>query len=1557
MRTPISILTLMCFFFTSICGPMPVNAQEIHLTKPGVMVHLSTPVTPPLLKGIKVHPDNPFRFDFILDTGSRSVDDAHKLKEESNRLIKYFLASLTIPEADLWVNLSPYEKNRIVPESFGQTEMGRDLLAQDYMLKQITASLMYPEDEIGKRFWRRIYEESAKRYGTTNIPVNTFNKVWIVPEKAVVYENAKAGTAYVVESRLKVMLEEDYVASKKVSDTFLKGQSDKKVSDTILHSQIIREVVIPELTKEINEGSNFVQLRQVYSSLILATWYKKKIKDSLLAQVYADKNKVMGLGYMGGGSEQIYQRYLQAFKKGVYNYIKEEPDPITQQSVPRKYFSGGMAFDHAMNVTIKYTGEIAGPINSAMQVTVDMSIANHVELEHSTDQAMSAVLHQSDLPRLYWGNIVQRLIFSLVDRFRTGENIQREDLVTSAQALTQQFTPEATASEKQLFEDVMKGADLKGLGKTRLNVATIMAAFIAQQAIGADTDSQEFTNVYLPRDMGLGYTIEKTLASLKDETREPGIYYLSRDSLEEGVYSRVSNIIENVKAKQKLINALAETPKERRRIFIQYVGREIMEDDLCRPAAKRILKELKELGIIKNNAKLRFVDTGYKTFPIMLQAIIAAASELDAFHIQTEGLVINSSIEAYLDQIDPKKWDAPSQRLASFNPFSKLARPGILGFMEDDNALPHPFRFSKTHKGMVATDAKTQREAYATQIMFGFGAIEYQRLIDELAKNLLAQGVSKLDSKEISQELIAQLVGLTKADQSDDYVRELDIKTDLYFTEFKTVFAGRMNSMQNNIHDVYGYKDFKIKEMNPDILSTILKISEEKYKIDVSFHRSIKEFYPRKEHMNFLSANFKIKNELIFDTISQFKKAPHESKLKSLLFYFKKFGKLINTPRNLFKDSQEKEDTDPAMKSSKTIKNGIIGAIAAAITSSLSGCYTSEAGKNYQNTLERRKEVIPAKEGDHTPLSSAIWDSSIERTDDGHSSEKIRTAQRPIEEKISDKAQIPPDYAAQGINNRRILTNFFRQFPQGAKGLDEEVASRFDHLPPEALQAGLEVLKELLGEEGLSELFSTKQGFYTGGISFMYLFIKEPTELKESLLTVKAGLKQYRYKGINLVSELINILNLSSKSRLNEKIQKLEMIWPGVANESVVKDPLIFFNELKDINLDDLDKVEALELKYPGIKAIMRKFIKDHTDFFPEALNRLVNDVLKDHDSQLTEAFLSLDVDKIKMIVKAKMPEAHQRVMDFERKYSKWKDMEDSSLKHSLMVQAIMDAFVVTLHNFFEADIPAMPAEIMAETYLLILGYSKLGNLTTSKFEINPNDLGGGFQWKSTMTHEIWHHFISPYLKAGGRASFKEAAMSELGADLSWLALYQIMNEQAPIVEAIKSFLKYDESLKFIEERWPFLNYHGVGRGALTALIKAIEKQKGKVDYVALLKSYMNYIQANGHNSRVGVFIQHASIQLGLHEDPYLRRIAKQADQMDRAMKAETVGGIDLTVGNLNLQTQSSNGEISFKIDPAMLEQLQNASGFSPVIIQMQPLTDVKGFLGMKDREKETISV
>ena len=148
---PVKVLNLLIIFFFSfsfIIPPTPSQAQALpqnmlNLPIPGHMVSMSPGYVPAHIKGITVDPQNPLQFDFIIDKGQTNLE-GEAFEAESLKLIKYFLAALTVPEAELWVNLSPYEGERIIPEKFSTTEMGRDLLAQDYILKQLTASLMYP---------------------------------------------------------------------------------------------------------------------------------------------------------------------------------------------------------------------------------------------------------------------------------------------------------------------------------------------------------------------------------------------------------------------------------------------------------------------------------------------------------------------------------------------------------------------------------------------------------------------------------------------------------------------------------------------------------------------------------------------------------------------------------------------------------------------------------------------------------------------------------------------------------------------------------------------------------------------------------------------------------------------------------------------------------------------------------------------------------------------------------------------------------------------------------------------------------------------------------------------------------------------------------------------------------------------------------------------------------------------------------------------------------------------------------------------------------------------
>ena len=68
-------------------------------------------------------------------------------------------------------------------------------------------------------------------------------------------------------------------------------------------------------------------------------------------------------------------------------------------------------------------------------------------------------------------------------------------------------------------------------------------------------------------------------------------------------------------------------------------------------------------------------------------------------------------------------------------------------------------------------------------------------------------------------------------------------------------------------------------------------------------------------------------------------------------------------------------------------------------------------------------------------------------------------------------------------------------------------------------------------------------------------------------------------------------------------------------------------------------------------------------------------------------------------------------------------------------------------------------------------------------------------------------------------------------------------------------------------------------------------------------------------------------------------------------MQTPSNGGIDFNAGKINLETKvdsrvrGNDKGIQFKIDPAMLQQLQNAPGFVPVIINIQPMNDIKVFL------------
>ncbi len=335
MRKTTAFFVLLSFIASCIMPPQGF-AQTLSavgmMPAPGTIVSLTQDFSPAYLWGMGISPNDPFKFDFLVYRGDENLGPDQK-QQEYTKLIKYFLAALAVPDTDQWVNLSPYEKDRIISDNFGLTEMGRDLLAQDYLLKQLTSSLTDPHSALGQTFWNGVYQQAFEKFGTTDVPTDTFNKVWILPDKAVIFE--KNNTVHVLESHLKVMTEKDYIAMKNVGEGKVTSEADALAD---ISSQVLKEIIVPAIEKEVNEGKSFAPLRQVYSGMLLATWYKRALKDSILGKLYADQGKVKGVDQDPKTNQEIYTKYVEAFQKGVFNIIQEDVDRYSQETIPRKYF-------------------------------------------------------------------------------------------------------------------------------------------------------------------------------------------------------------------------------------------------------------------------------------------------------------------------------------------------------------------------------------------------------------------------------------------------------------------------------------------------------------------------------------------------------------------------------------------------------------------------------------------------------------------------------------------------------------------------------------------------------------------------------------------------------------------------------------------------------------------------------------------------------------------------------------------------------------------------------------------------------------------------------------------------------------------------------------------------------------------------------------------------------------------------------------------------------------------------------------------------------------------
>lgn len=300
----------------------------------------------PLLRGLNFDATKPNHIGFYLDNPNNKKIAALDL----HRMIKYFLGFLAIKQSDIWVNLSPYEEDRIIPNTLEKLDIGKDFLIEDYILKRLTSYITSPKIKEAKRFWQEVNKAAFLMTRNNKLPIDTFQKIWIVPNDIEICQNGNK--ALITKATLKVMLEEDFLESSGQRIAYRKEKSRKYSSPPINAKikEIFKSELLPIIEKEVNEGITFAPLRQLYYAFILATYFKDKFANKGSYDQYVNQEKTEPIVIREEKVKKIvYQQYLKNFHQGEYRLLENNFDLYSGKKQLRKYFSGGFNFTQELN--------------------------------------------------------------------------------------------------------------------------------------------------------------------------------------------------------------------------------------------------------------------------------------------------------------------------------------------------------------------------------------------------------------------------------------------------------------------------------------------------------------------------------------------------------------------------------------------------------------------------------------------------------------------------------------------------------------------------------------------------------------------------------------------------------------------------------------------------------------------------------------------------------------------------------------------------------------------------------------------------------------------------------------------------------------------------------------------------------------------------------------------------------------------------------------------------------------------------------------------------------
>jgi hypothetical protein len=324
-------------------------------------------------------------FSFALKAQKAEGGKIVDLKEASALSAKAFIAGLTIPNHKFWVNLNPWEPERIIEKDVSPTDVGRIMLEADLQMKKDFNKYEDPcHSQVGVKYWKLLDEEREKLIGacmkkhpgeikeSRNILFSATTRHWIVPDGIKVYGNDEE--AYVANATLKIYSEP--VAKHSTFDianqdrrSISKGCLDEINRSAKIYGEYVKELedrmILPLVVQDINRAERYSELRQVYISLALAQWCKERrgAPRGIFSKLINSASLKGIEAQTAWNPKEVWNRYVKSFKEGEYNCCLEntttrsyekEGGTVTETLTETKcYKAGGVDFTNLMkNITL-----------------------------------------------------------------------------------------------------------------------------------------------------------------------------------------------------------------------------------------------------------------------------------------------------------------------------------------------------------------------------------------------------------------------------------------------------------------------------------------------------------------------------------------------------------------------------------------------------------------------------------------------------------------------------------------------------------------------------------------------------------------------------------------------------------------------------------------------------------------------------------------------------------------------------------------------------------------------------------------------------------------------------------------------------------------------------------------------------------------------------------------------------------------------------------------------------------------------------------------------------